>query len=155
MATTDAKPDEWEQGLLKFLFFSVVFNDAPAGFSPQNWITDTGVVPNFYISLHTAAINEGDAQTTNEATYTGYSRQSMVRGGSHWNIVGNLVSNDNQIKWGKNTDVSSQTMYAVGIGTRSTSVGYLLYYVNLATPIEVKQNYSPVIAAGALTIKEI
>ncbi len=44
------------------------------------------------VALHTADPGEGGAQSTNETAYLGYSRKTVPRTNSGWNVVGNVVN---------------------------------------------------------------
>lgn len=61
------------------------------GVSPA-WMAN----PNVYIALHTSDPGEAGNQSTNEAAYTNYARQPMVRA-TEWTDGGSTFTNANLI----------------------------------------------------------
>jgi hypothetical protein len=69
-----------------------------------------------YVSLHSADPSTIPSQNTNEASYTGYSRQAVARTTDGWTVTNNVVSNAATISFGVCT-ANGQTITHVGIGT--------------------------------------
>jgi hypothetical protein len=146
------KTDTWELGLFNLLFQ----NNAFAGVGDSNGLLSSGTAGNLYISLHTDNPGNTGDQTTNEATYTGYTRVAMARNSSAWIIgeVGGIsVNNAIQIVFPQCTGGDNTITY-VGIGTAFSGTGQLLYYGILSDSLNISISVTPAIAAGQLTITE-
>lgn len=79
-----------------------------------------------YISLHTGDPGLTGDQTVNEATYTGYGRQGVVRSGVGWTVAAGQATNAGNITFGLCT-AGVETITWFGVGTDSAGVGQLLY----------------------------
>lgn len=108
---------------------------------------------NLYIALHTADPGEGGAQTTSEATYTGYARVTVARDATGWDVAGNQASNDDLLQFPQCSG-GSDTLTHVSIGTVLSGAGQLLYSGALNNPLAVSNLIQPQFAANALTITE-
>lgn len=83
----------------------------------------------FYVSLHTGDPGETGTQTTSEATFGSYARQSVSRSGATgWTVTGNTADNTAAITFGPSTGSPNETITHVGIGTDATGAGNLLWY---------------------------
>jgi hypothetical protein len=106
-----------------------------------------------FVSLHTADPGEAGSQTSSEATYTGYARQTVARSGSGWTVSGNTAQNASAITFPLCTG-GSNTITHVAIGTASSGAGQVLYKGALTSSLAVSNNVQPVFGSGALTITE-
>lgn len=108
----------WKQKLVKFI---------ADGTDPLTGVTT------LYISLHTADPTAGN-QTTSEATYTGYTRVSILRNVSDWDdYLTTGVMNAVLKTFGTNSG-SGQTVTFFGIGTASTGAGNLILVGSVNSP---------------------
>jgi hypothetical protein len=122
-----------------------------------------GSITSLYLSLHTASPGEAAAsgQQTNEATYGGYARIAVARDATGWDIadLGSddwQASNDDILAWPMKTDAGTQNITHVGVGTLTSGVGTLLYFIPVeSSPVAIAQYFAPQIAANALKIKEL
>lgn len=114
---------------------------------------------NLYVALHTAAPDSpGEApasQSVNEATYTGYSRQAVIRQTSGspnggWTISGSTASNAAEIAFGQ-CSAGSETLthYSIGVGAGATDV---LFFGTLTSSLAVSAGIEPRFAIGQLAI---
>lgn len=109
--------------------------------------TTTG---SLYISLHTADPNAGN-QSTNEATYTGYARQALVRTSGAWTIVSNLGENATLVSFPVCT-AGSNTITHFGIGVAVSGVTDLLISGTVSPNLAVGVGVTPQFAVNALTV---
>src|ERR1035437_5754024 len=79
-----AKTNAWETALLQLLFN----NTTAAGIGDTTGIVGSTVGGNLYLSLHTADPTVTGNQSSNEATYTGYTRVAVVRTSGGWTVSG-------------------------------------------------------------------
>lgn len=76
---------------------------------------------NLSIALHTADPGEGGDQSTNEATYTGYARENVVRSASGFDIVANVGSLANDVLFGSpSAGTETLTHFSIGTGVGDT-----------------------------------
>jgi hypothetical protein len=111
---------------------------------PFDGITD------LYLSLHTADPGEAGTQLTNEATYTSYSRVSVVRSASGWTVSGNTVSNTALVQFPQCTG-STNTITHVAIGTATSGSGQVLVKGALNSSLSVSNLIQPQFAPGTLS----
>lgn len=105
----------------------------------------------FYISLHTANPNETGSQTTSEAAYTSYARQSVARSTSGWTIASGVADNDSAITFPQATG-GSETETHFGVGSDSSGAGNLFLWGALTSSLAVSSGITPSFAAGALDV---
>lgn len=110
-------------------------------------------ITDIYVALATASGAVGDTMSTNEATYTNYARQTVVRTTSGWTApASRATSNAAQITFPQcgasgNTITSAKTGKAAGASD-------VFHYGDLNAPITVSNLIQPVFAIGAMTITE-
>lgn len=117
------------------------------GVSP-GWMAN----PNVYVALHTADPGEAGNQSTSEATYTNYARQTMIRA-SGWTDGGSTFTNAALIQFPQ-CGVTGNTITHVSIGELSTGTGQIFYSGALNSPLTVANLIQPQFAAGALSVTE-
>ncbi len=150
-----SKSNTWESDMLLHTFQ----NTAVTKIGDAAGLLPSAAAGNFYVSLHTADPGEAGAQTTSEATYTGYARVAVARasGAGGWTASGTAptqVANTSTITFGQDT-VGSETITHFGVGTDSTGgTGKLLYSGALTASLAVSPGITPTFAAGALVITE-
>lgn len=136
-----------ENGLLSLLFENANYGNVGDATGLRGSAT-AGV---FYISLHTANPNETGTQTTSEAAYTSYARQSVARSTAGWTVASGLCDNDNAITFPAATGGSETETY-VGIGSDVSGTGNLFLWGALTAGLAVSNGITPSFAAGALDI---
>lgn len=110
-----------------------------------------------YLALHTAAVNIGDGQTTNEATYTGYSRVALTRssGGAFTVASSRSSSNNALIQFGNCTGGTlPETATHVSIGESASGSGTVLWAGALSSPLVININIQPQFAVSTLVVTE-
>jgi len=109
---------------------------------------------NLYVSLHTSTPGVGNDQTTNETSYTNYTRIAVERTTSGWSIPsGGATSNVALIQFPQ-CGVSGATLTHVAIGTASSGAGTVLYAGSLSSSLAVANGIQPQFAGGALDVTE-
>ncbi len=108
---------------------------------------------NLYVSLHTADVGEAGNQTTNETSYTSYSRVAVARSGAGWTVTGNAVTNAALIQFPQCTG-GTATITHFAVGTAASSTGKILYKGALSSSLSVSAGIQPQFAAGDLDISE-
>lgn len=106
-----------------------------------------------WLSLHTADPGNSGNQTTNEAAYTGYARQSVARTSSGFSVasaVATLVSN---LTFPTATGGSEVETF-VGVGLSQTGTGTLDYHLALSGVITVISGVAPVLVSGTSVVDE-
>lgn len=106
---------------------------------------------NRYVSLHTADPGEAGDQTTNEATYAGYTRVAVPV--ADWTVVSNTLANANLLQSGQ-CSATPNTITHVGIGTLASGAGQLLYSQPISSPLSVTVGVNPQFAVGVLVASE-
>ena len=105
---------------------------------------------NMAIALHTgnAISDTSTVQTQNEAAYTGYVRQTVVRSTAGWTVASGLVDNDSAITYPISTS-GPETETDVSLGGNA---GVMQIFGSLAADLVVNNGVTPEFAAGALDI---
>jgi hypothetical protein len=123
----------------------LIFNATPFANMADN--AASSPFTNLYVSLHTGSPGASGDQTTNEATYVGYSRVAVARTSGGWTVTGNSVSPASNIFFPQATG-GSETETFFGIGTASSGAGHLLYFGALSPTIAVSNGVTPEIQTG-------
>lgn len=114
---------------------------------------DLTVGDNVYVSLHTADPGVSGDQSTNEASYSGYARVAVPRGGGSWERTDQIMANLVSIAFAANSGVS-QTVTHIALGDDSTGAGRLRYSTALAEAIEVDNGVAPSFLPNELQVSE-
>jgi len=139
--------NSFETGLL-----SLIFENANlANVGDATGLRGSSTAGVFYISLHTADPGEAGSQTTSEAAYTSYGRQSVARSSAQWTVAGNTCDNDNAITFAQATG-GSETEQDFGIGSDASGAGNLFMKGALTSNLAVSSGITPEFAAGDLDI---
>jgi hypothetical protein len=113
----------------------------------------TSPYTNLYVGLYTADPGTGNNQTTNETTYTNYTRIAVVRTSSGWTVATNTAVNAALIQFPQ-CGATGATLTYVAIGTNSTGAGNVLYSGALNSSLAVASGIQPQFNASALTVTE-
>lgn len=105
----------------------------------------------FYVSLHTANPNETGSQTTSEAAYGSYARQSVARSTAGWTVASGTGDNDSAINFPAATS-GSETESHFGLGSDVSGAGNLFLWGALGATLAVSSGITPSFAAGALDV---
>lgn len=145
MSATDA----FENALLQLYFNNVDHANVGDAAGLQNSAT----AGNFFISLHTADPGETGTQTTSEAAYGSYARQSVARasGAGGWTVSGSNVSNASTITFPTATS-GSETITHFGVGSAVSGAGNLFFKGALTASRAISTGITPSFAAGELDV---
>lgn len=97
---------------------------------------------NLFVSLHTSDPGEAGDQTTNEATYTSYARESIARTSGGWTVTANSVSPVGNIDFTTATG-GSETATHFAVGTLTSGAGKILYYGTVTPNIVISSGVTP------------
>lgn len=119
-----SKGNTFENDWLKLIFNATAIAELAQddGSSPAATLT---------VALHTSDPGEAGTQSTNEISYTGYSRVAVARTSGGWTVTANSVSPVANIDFGEMTAGAGGTVthFSVGTGT-----GNALLYSGTVTP---------------------
>lgn len=107
---------------------------------------------NLYLALYTADPDETGTATTNETSYTNYTRQTIVKS-SGWTDGGSSFTNSGLIQFPQ-CGASGATLTHVAVVTTSSGAGQILYSGALNSSLAVANLIQPQFAIGALVITE-
>ena len=108
---------------------------------------------NLYVGLYTADPGTGNNQTTNETSYTNYTRIAVLRTSAGWTVATNTAVNAALIQFPQ-CGATGATLTYVAIGTNSTGAGNVLYSGALNSSLAVASGIQPQFNASALTVTE-
>ena len=108
---------------------------------------------NLYLSLHTSTPGIGGSQTTNETSYTNYTRVAVARTSGGWTVSSGAATNAALIQFPQ-CGASGATITHVAIGTASSGTGKVLYAGALSSSLAVANLIQPQFAINALTATE-
>lgn len=108
---------------------------------------------NLYVGLYTADPGTGNNQTTNETSYTNYTRIAVLRTSAGWTVATNTAVNAALIQFPQ-CGATGATLTYVAIGTASTGAGNVLYSGALNSSLTVASGIQPQFNASALTVTE-
>jgi hypothetical protein len=113
----------------------------------------TSPYTNLYVGLYTADPGTGNNQTTNETTYTNYTRIAVLRTSAGWTVATNTAVNAALIQFPQ-CGATGATLTYVAIGTNATGAGNVLYSGALNSSLTVASGIQPQFNASALTVTE-
>jgi hypothetical protein len=137
----------FENGLLSLIFENANY----ANVGDATGLRGSSTAGVFYISLHTANPNETGTQTTSEAAYTSYARQSVARSTAGWTVAGGVCDNDAAINFPAATG-GSETETHFGVGSDVSGAGNLFLWGALSASLAVSSGITPSFAIGALDV---
>jgi hypothetical protein len=132
--------------LLQLLFQ----NDAWELIGDAAGLLPSAAAGNFFVSLHTADPGAGGNQTTNEATYTGYAREAVVRSVAGFTVSGDTVSNAATMQFDECT-AGSNTITHFAVGTAASGAGTILYSAPLNSTRTISAGITPIWNIGAMS----
>lgn len=100
-----------------------------------------------WIALHTVSPGVSGTQLTNEASYTGYARQPLVRSPVGFTVFGQQVNFASNVTFPTCT-AGSETEQYFSIGTMATGAGEILYFGPVNPGISVFAGVAPVLTTG-------
>lgn len=110
-------------------------------------------ITNIYVALATASYSVSSTLSSNEATYTNYVRQTVVRSTSGWTAPSSrATANAAQITFPQ-CGASGNTITSAATG-KASGASDIFHYGDLNAPITVSNLIQPVFAIGAMTITE-
>jgi hypothetical protein len=106
----------------------------------------TSPATTLYISLHTADPGPSGTQSTSEAAYTGYARQTLIRTAAGWTVAGAVITPISTISFPACTG-GSETETFLGIGLAATAgtgtTAQLLMSGSISPTIAVASGVTP------------
>ncbi len=102
----------------------------------------SGALTSLYISLHTASPGAGGSQTTNETSYTGYTRIAVVRTSGGWAVSSGVATPVSTIAFPTVSSGSGTITYAA-IGTAISGTGKLLFFGTVSPNITLTVGEQP------------
>jgi len=109
---------------------------------------------NLYVSLHTADPTAAGDQTTNETSYTNYTRMAVAKTVAGWTISGVQASNAGLIQFAVCGAVPGAAITYVAVGLLPAGAGQILYSGILAVPLVIATLVQPQFSIGSLIITE-
>jgi len=139
----------FEDDLLDLIFTNV----AAPNVGDAGGLLPSATAGNWHISLHTgnAISDTSTLQTDNEAAYTGYARQAVVRSVAGWTVATGTATNDAAITFPISTS-GPETETDVGLGFAAAGAGVLQIFSTLDADLVVNNGVTPEFAISALAI---
>jgi hypothetical protein len=113
----------------------------------------TSPYTNLYIGLYTADPGTGNNQTTNETSYTNYTRIAVIRTSAGWTVASNTAVNAALVQF-PSCGATGATLTHVAIGTNASGAGNVLYAGSLTSSLAVASGIQPQFNIAALTVTE-
>lgn len=139
--------DSMETNILKLILQNVDF----ANIGDAGGLRGSATAGSLYIALHSADPGEAGSQTTNEVSYTGYSRVAVARSVAGFTVTGDVGSNAAAVTFGQ-CSAGSVTATHFSIGTASSGAGIILFKAALAASLAIASPIQPEFTAGQLTV---
>lgn len=150
MAALTGKADVFELDILK-----LIFNATNISLLADNTVTTP--LTNLFVALHTADPLEAGDQTSNEATYTNYTRIAVARTSGGWTCA-TAAGVSTAINAATITfpacGVTGNTVTHVTIGTVTSGASKILYGGALTSSLAISNGITPSFAAGQLSVSE-
>jgi hypothetical protein len=115
-------------------------------------------VNTLYLSLHTGSIGGAGDQTTNEVSYTGYSRVAVTRTSSGTFAAASSGASENSalITWGNATAGSFPiTATHAAVGESASGAGTAIQYTALDAALVINLNIQPKLDIGELDFSAV
>lgn len=139
-----SKSNAFETDINELIFLSTALADLAENDSSSPATTLT-------FALHTSSPGEAGNQTTNEATYTSYARQTVSRSGSGFTVSGATVDLDANLDFPEATG-GSETITHFSIGTGVSN--YMMYYGTVTPNISVSSGVIPRLNSGTILTED-
>ena len=104
---------------------------------------DLSPLTNLYIALHTQDPGANGTQSTDEVTYTGYSRLAVPRDGTGFTVTDNVMNPAQTMEFGEMTGGTNQTATYMTIGTASSGGGKVLARFQLSPSLDLRNAVTP------------
>ena len=104
---------------------------------------------NLYVSLHTADPTSSGNQTTNEVSYTGYTRVAVARTSGGWSVSGNTFDPVSTIVFPACTGGSATATFAM-IGTALSGTGENLWSGPITPSIAISNGVIPELTTASM-----
>jgi hypothetical protein len=135
-------------------FLKLVFNNTDCSLiGDATGLRGSSTAGSLYFSAHTSDPGEAGDQTTNEATYTNYSRVAVARTTGGFTVSGNAVSLVANVTFPAGTG-GSGTATHWGLGTASSGAGKLLYKGAISPSIVCGNGVTPQLTAGTVVTED-
>jgi hypothetical protein len=142
-----AMTDAFETALATLLFN----NTTIANIGDATGLVGSTTPGSTQLSLHSVALTDASTLlTSNELSYTGYTRQTQARSSAGWTIAGAVASNTALIQFGEMTAGGPVNAVHVGLGFIATGDVLRLHAATGATLV-INNGVNPQFAIGALT----
>lgn len=137
--------DTFENAILDLIFTNVTL----ASIGDSTGISGSSATGTLSIALHTASPGDAGNQSTNEATYTSYARETVARTTTAWTVTADTVDNVSAITFTTATGGSNTiTDFSIGGGFSNN----MFFYGSLTAPLAVSSGITPEFAAGDLDV---
>lgn len=122
----------------------LIFNNTTwPGVGDATGLVGSAAAGSLFISLHTADPGEAGDQTTNEISYTGYSRVAVARSGAGFTVSGNSVSPAATISFGQMTGGTGGTVTHFAVGKSTSGAGEIIVSGTVSPNIPVSSGVTP------------
>lgn len=118
------------------------------GIGDATGIVGSATAGSLFPGLHTADPGETGDQTTNELSYTGYSRPPVARSGAGWTVAGNAVSPAATISYNISTGGTGGTVTHWSVGKASSGTGEIVVSGPVSPNIPVSSGVTPQLATS-------
>ena len=136
----------WEDDLLDLIFTNV----AAPNMGDAGGLLPSAAPGDMAIALHTVTVlDTGTVQTLNEAAYTGYVRQTVVRSTAGWTVSSGAVTNDAAISYPTSTS-GPESELDVSLGGNIANVQQI--FSPLDATLVVNNGVTPEFAISALSV---
>jgi hypothetical protein len=145
-----SKGNTFENDYLKLVFNNVaipLIGDA-SGLQPS------AAAGSLYFALHTADPGETGDQTTNETTYTGYTRMAVARTTGGFTVTANAVNLVNNLDFPACTASPGAAITHFSIGTASSGAGKILYKGTATPNVTMAAGVIPRVTTAANLVTE-
>lgn len=116
-------------------------------------MTELDTITQLWLALMTADPAETGTMTTNETTYTSYSRVTTPRTSTAWTVSGNSVSPAANISFPAATGGSGTITHAC-IGSASSGAGKIFYKGTVTPNISVSSGVTPQLTTGSAVTED-
>lgn len=140
-----SKGNTFENDLLKLIFWGTAIADLADN-------DQSSPVTTLTVALHTSDPGEAGDQSTNEISYTGYSRVAVNRDNTGWSISGNSVTPAANIDFGVMTAGAGGTVTHWSVGTGVSNK--LLYKGAVSPTISVVNGVIPRLTTATAITEE-
>jgi hypothetical protein len=143
-----SKSSTFENDFLKLIFQGVAIANIADN-------TTTAPLTNLYIALHTGDPGESGNQSTNEISYTGYTRKAVPRSALGWSVTGNIISPVSNIVFGIPTAVTGVPIATyMSIGVAVSGATKILYSGILTPSIPIIVSKPPTLLLSSTITEE-